>query len=503
MVRKNRSRLNFILKLINKPIFWVLFIGITVFLLRLPTLFEPHRYADEEIYLTLGQAFRKGLVFYRDIHDNKPPFLYLIAALAGTITWFRFILFFWHAVNVLVFWFLAKAILKKNPLWLIGTTTFIFALITTLPIIEGNIANGENFMILPGTLGALLLWCYRNRLKSPAFLIAGILFAIAFLFKVPIVFDLIGISLFLTLGIHKNLKTKLKFFFSPAPWLLLIGFLFPILISVAYYAFKGAAQPYVTAALMQNINYLSSWEQSKAFTITSLWSYGLFQRGVVLLVFTALLLSLQKLLTERTLFVLLWFIFSLYGALLSGRPYPHYFLEPILPFCLMLGLFIKEKINEKFAILLVALLLPISVCFYHVWYYQSLPYYQNFLEFSLGKKTKTEFFGFFDGVNRNYQIAEYIVNHTSPDEKIFVWGTEPAIYSLSNRLPVGRYTVSYHIADFNAWKETMITLNKEKPSFIIKMLNEPKTFSQLNTFLREYYLPVKTINEAVIYHKIY
>src|SRR3989338_9802284 len=70
-----------------------------IFVLRLPSLMEPHRYADEEIYLTLGQGFRKGLVFYRDIHDNKPPLLYVIAALAGNLFWFRFLLLVAHAIG--------------------------------------------------------------------------------------------------------------------------------------------------------------------------------------------------------------------------------------------------------------------------------------------------------------------------------------------------------------------------------------------------------------------
>ena len=83
--------------------YWlVLLFGLTFFL-RLPSLFEPFTYGDEGIYLTLGQGLRKGLVFYRDIHDNKPPFLYLLAALANSFSYYRLILFIWSFATILMF----------------------------------------------------------------------------------------------------------------------------------------------------------------------------------------------------------------------------------------------------------------------------------------------------------------------------------------------------------------------------------------------------------------
>src|SRR3989344_7975990 len=74
-----------------------------VIILRIPSLAEPYWYGDEGIYLTLGQALRKGLVFYRDIHDNKPPLLYLLAGLAGNVFYFRLLLLAWFSVTVSVF----------------------------------------------------------------------------------------------------------------------------------------------------------------------------------------------------------------------------------------------------------------------------------------------------------------------------------------------------------------------------------------------------------------
>lgn len=502
MARKNNPTINRLVKFLNKPKSWIVIIAAAAFLLRLPSLFEPHRYADEEIYLVLGQAFRKGLVFYRDIHDNKPPFLYLIAALAGNVFWFRFILFLWHGINLIIFWKLAKSLFEKAKPWLTGFTTLLFAIFTTIHSFEGNIANGENFMIMPATLGAYIIWKYRNNWKIRPFLIAGFLFAIAFLFKVPIIFDFAGIVLFLVFATKKSFKEKLKSLYSPSLWVLAIGFLLPIIISMVYYYFHGAFEPYFKAALFQNVGYLSSWEGAASQAKPPIWQGGLFQRGVVLLFAAGLIIAFYKKLSEAAKFAGFWFIFSLFGALLSGRPYPHYLLEPMAPAVLLLGSIFKEKTLSKFIIFLLLALLPISVYKYKFWHYKSLPYYKNFADFVFGKKGKNEYIGFFNGAVRNYQVADYVLKNTLAEDKIFVWGTEPAIYSISNRLPVGRYTVSYHIADFDAWEETIVKLNQEKPPIIVKMTNEPKSFPELDSFLDKNYILVKTINEAEIYQKL-
>ena len=68
--------------------------------------------------MTLGNAFRKGLVFYRDIHDNKPPLLYLLAALSfGHFYLFRLFAIVANLLHFLVIYlFPCKG--KKNSLQL-------------------------------------------------------------------------------------------------------------------------------------------------------------------------------------------------------------------------------------------------------------------------------------------------------------------------------------------------------------------------------------------------
>src|SRR3989344_5531649 len=123
----------------------LIFILIGVVILRIPGLFEPNRYADEDIYLTMGMAIRRGLVLYKDIHDNKPPMIYYTAALAGSVMGFRLILMVWNLINVVIVYRLSEWFLRKK--WTVILTTTLFGIFSSIPLLEGNIANGEVFMI--------------------------------------------------------------------------------------------------------------------------------------------------------------------------------------------------------------------------------------------------------------------------------------------------------------------------------------------------------------------
>src|SRR3989344_1749224 len=102
-----------ILSFIEKHEF-ILILMCAVALLRLPGLFEPSRYADEDIYLTIGQAMKRGSLLYRDIYDNKTPLIYVVAMIAGNVMWFRFILMIWSLGSVGLIWGVAKKLLSNK-----------------------------------------------------------------------------------------------------------------------------------------------------------------------------------------------------------------------------------------------------------------------------------------------------------------------------------------------------------------------------------------------------
>src|SRR3989337_2620929 len=114
-------------------------------LLRFPSLFEPYWYGDEGIYQVIGIALRQGRILYSEIWDNKPPILYLIYALFNGEQFYVRLLSLIVGAGTVVILYLLTAKLFKNLFARFASTAF-FAVMFALPVLEGNIANAENFM---------------------------------------------------------------------------------------------------------------------------------------------------------------------------------------------------------------------------------------------------------------------------------------------------------------------------------------------------------------------
>jgi len=479
----------------------ILLVLILVFnvLLRLPSLFDPVSYGDECIYLTLGNAFNRGLVFYRDIHDNKPPLLYFFAALAqGRQFYFRLITIIWNTVNVWLIYKLAKLLLQKEKAGLVAALLFVF--FSLLP--EGRIANGEIFMIMPATLGVFISLKGFQKKKDLYFFLAGFCFSLGFLFKVPAVLEFMGFILALFVFTKLNLvfnKRKpaliLGLLKDKRFVLLLTSFFLPILLSIIYYWTQNASTPYIRSALLQNIGYLSSWAGA---------SKGLYQRLVILLLVGGLIYSWHKRLTLPYFLPALMFLFGLYGVFLSERPYPHYFMQvaPWAALLLTVTFWLRKK--EHLIITFILLFLGFAgVIKFDFWWYSHLPYYRNFLRFARGEITRQQYFAFFGTkVLNDYQIAKYLKAHTKPDQPVFIWGDGACIYTLSGRLPSGRYTVNYHIYDFNGYKETLKAIEEKRTPTIVMLESAQERFPQLESLLAIDYVLVRQIGKAEVYQRL-
>jgi len=474
---------------------WLCVLFAAIVILRIPSFFEPFSYGDEMIYLTLGEALRQGMTLYRDVHDNKPPFLYILAAIAGNVFWFRVILAFWNLATIFVFWKLAQAILPKRER-VQKVATIIFAILSTLPLFEGQVANAEIFMILP-TMAALLILLTRKHDFRNLF-VSGLLFSAATLFKVPAAFDVPVILTFWLINLKGGRKGLTIFIRNTA--VIFAGFLSPILFSFLWYFLKGALPEYFIAAFLQNVGYLSSWRpEAVAQPFLAKNAPLLIRTGVVAL--GALILYLKRVRLSKTFILLsLWLLFSLFAATLSERPYPHYLIQSVPPLSFFLAILIADKTLEQ-----VLVIIPLSLAFfvpfyYKFWYYSTTSYYGRFLEFSTGKISKEEYFAKFDGnVNRNYKIADVILRSTESKDKIFVWGDSPPIYALTRRFPPLKYVATYHINDFYSKEETLKVLSFENPTLIV-ILPEAPEFKELSLFIRRNYMLIDEVDGAEIYY---
>ncbi len=491
---------------LNKHEWLILIIGLIV-ILRIPSLFEPHNYGDEEIYFVMGHGWREGLSFYRDIFDHKPPLIYILAGLSRSVFGFRLLLMLGMIGETICFWKLSgwiwqqfERLKKRKQTWLQIISTIIFAILSSLPLLEGLVANGELFMMMP--LVAALAWlASKKKKRSRDYLVAGLVAGIGFLVKIPVAFDFLAIMLFFFPFQETKFSKALKSLFRKDFWLMGVGFLTPMAITFAIYYLRGLGPDFVKGVFLINFGYTSSYATS-SYKFNPLAS-GLLIRFELLVLFSGWLFAVRKKINRGYLLISLWFGFSLFGALLSDRPYPHYLQEVVPVGSLWLAsILVLEDVWSWLIWGSLALSLVIAQKKIKFWHYPTLSYYANFVKVLSGRESKQKYLDYFATTRINFPIAKFLKDRMVKTDSLYVWGTDPTLYNLLNRLPTGgKYIVSFHVRDFKAYDETIHRLKKNKPDYVV-ILPQPIPFPALFSWLEAKYVQIGEIKGAKIYKRL-
>ena len=465
---------------------WVLLISCFVFvLLRIPSLIEPHWYGDEGIYQVIGRALNDGRILYRDIWDNKPPLLYIIYAFSfGNLFAVKLLSLLAGLGSIIFFFKLVGKIFKKEVS--IFICTILYALLFGAPILEGNIANAENFMLLPVVASSYFIFTYSQKNGYKNLAIAGFLLSLALMTKIVAIFDFLAFAIFLvyTIGFRKNLR-HLSIFS--------ICFLSVFAAFIIYFLIMGTFNESMSSIFMQNIAYVG--EQNGANN-----PIAAFISKVVVLVIVVIVLSFRKVKVGRNLlFIYLWFVFGVYSSMFSARPYTHYLLVILPSFSLLFGMIFETRKMRAINIILIALLSLIGYFHFKI-YRKNILYYVNAFQMVTGSKSITDYEMFFDkNTPRDYNIANFIKSNIKNDESIFLWSDSPQIYALSNKLPIGKYIVAYHITFYkNADIITKEQLNRSQPRYIIQTVNEPLGEELISSYKLKYIMEGTKIYEREI-----
>lgn len=469
----------------SKQFWFVIFASFLFFLFRLPSLFEPLWYGDEGIYQVIGTALNHDKLLYTQVFDNKPPLLYwLYSILKSDQFTVRLTSLVFGILSAVSFFLLSKKLFKSeknNNIPLI--TTSIFTILFGLPSLEGNIANAENFMLLPIILSAFFV------VNKKSFFIAGLLLGIAFLFKIVAIFDLASFFIFYFIINFSSLKKHIRL---PS---VLVGFCLPIFAVSVFFILNNTFVDFLKAALITNISYVSY--ANKVGSVPLLLFVKLFLLGAFILY----LFAKRKKFSNTTLFILIWFAFSVFNALFSQRPYTHYLLVLIPSFSLMVGLVLFDKKHQKkIAIFLAIALFVIFKTFAIPNVTKTIKYYGNFISYVKGEKSMASYQAFFDrNTPYDYEIARFIKPKLAKDDTIFIWGNNAQIYELVGVVAPTKYVVAYHMTNY---KDGIITtknvIEKTKPKYIVVMNNSnPFPFPLVG------YSKKININKATIYERIF
>lgn len=477
-----------------------------VVVLRIPTFFEPYWYGDEGIYLVLGEALNRGKVLYAEIIDHKTPLIYVFAQVGSQLQ-FRLLMLGWLIAATAAYIYLSKQLFTKKASWVLASLGWITAI--SLPAFEGTIPNGELFVIgfvLLGVLCLLQTRLLRGRTthlsaQTIAWIFAaGASFGLGILTKVPAILDLgawLAIIAIFQLPTPFKLLAELKQRLLPTAGILTIlgiGAVVPVLLSVCYFILRGHGQAYLDYGLLYNFRYAGTWQPNFPHPVFSLM-FSLPGKTVVLAATLGVTWLLSAKLPKYLTIGLVWFWCALFASLLSNRPYPHYFLQVVPPLALFLGSVVElctTKTQQFVRILGIATHIPVVVALIGVVVllevrpYPTISYYQNWWRYMTGQQSLQSYNQWFNPLMAdNYQAAKLI--RAQGNGQLFIWGTNPMLYALSDTIPTGRFTVSFHIHDFKAYDETIQSIHNAQPPFIVRMHDERATLPGLQQLLQQQY----------------
>lgn len=468
------------------------------FIFRFPSLFEPFWYGDEGIFAAVARNLNFGGVLYQDAWDNKPPMIYLTYA---AIFKFFGVSMFWLRLVAAIVVLITAAVIYEIMQKVLGEVraliaAFAFGFLTSLRLIEGNLALTEIFMILPISLAMMTV--ILRKFDNPSLFAAGILLAIGSLYKQ------VGALEAAALGIFLFLQTQQFWEFLKKGFVLTSGFIVPFLVVVAYFAPKNLVGEYIFAAYTYFQIYLGESPRYQLFInvlkflpiAAAIW-YGL----------------RKKLKGEVDIFhlFLLWTAFSFLGSYFSGRTYGHYLVQAAPAVSLLLAS-VSRQANLTGARLLFAMSFFVPLVFLTKLLFtdflsggplNQVKYWSNFLELVSGKKGLGAYHDFFDrNVNAVAAARDFFETNNARGRAAYIWGDLPWLYAASDLKNPTRYVTSFHVFGVPGGREEVIhDLVENPPDYIIKPPSSIGYFAELEKLIAEEYTLRSKVEDVAIFVK--
>jgi 4-amino-4-deoxy-L-arabinose transferase-like glycosyltransferase len=391
---------------------------------------------DEGEYAYMAQRWLQGEVPYKHAFDQKPPAVFvvyavLLACLGSSPAAIHWGVQLYTLLTAGLLFLLGRRLFSAP----VGILAAVFLLLTTADCsVLGNAANTETIMILPMVAGLLAALRAVERSSARWALLSGMLSATAVLGKQVALPNLV-FHLLLIVGLGRS-RLRLTLGFSAG--VLAVGG-----VVTGFFAWAGALEEFWDCVIGFNLHYASTipwYEYPESFQGTFediLWHLG----PVFILAGLALaMLGRRKLGTQerRTWLIAGWLLFSFFGVSVGGFFRQHYFIQ-VLPAVSLLAAVgawaLARRINRQHRPRAAALVAGYCLAYALVagyWYYLPGP---------AGIKTWNLYFShpFYESL----ELGRYLAEHSTPEDTVFVYGSEPQVYFYAGRKCACRYMFTY------------------------------------------------------------
>ena len=449
-------------KFSNLDVFLIALFIVLFVLLRWNSINTPFE-RDEGEYAYSAWILRQGVMPYENSFMQKPPMIVYTYALGqmfdnGGVVSPRILSGLFILGTTILLGLIARKLFGKKVGFI---TIFLVTAMLLLPVNAPFAANTENFMLLPLTG---LLWIYVFKSKSQRlkyWFLGGVFSSLAFLYKPIVTPVIIYIYCFWIYKIYKNKKeismvvTRLALSF--------FSFILTSIIVFSPFILTRTFDKVLESAFIYNLSYTSF----EGFGIANFFNYfgGRYIKFYWPLYILLVLFIVKK--PKGWLFWLGLFLTSLLSVYSS--PMGHYYIL-IMPFWALLASkgvlllskekYLKDKLGNTGWLKITLVILFIII----------FPFREQFTKTSDG--FNVWIYGRVNPFVEAVVAGEKVKEATSPDDKIFVAGSEPEIYYYSQRKSTTRFVITYPLNITSTYqekyqKELVDNLKKDPPKAIV------------------------------------
>jgi 4-amino-4-deoxy-L-arabinose transferase-like glycosyltransferase len=428
---------------------------------------------DEGEYAYAGQLLLQGIPPYQLAYAMKFPGTYI--AYAGIMALFgqspagvHLGLLLVNAANIVLVFFLAKRLFGElAALFAAGS----YAVLSTSEAVLGFAAHATHFVVLPALVGILLLLKAIESRRTGLHFWSGLLLGLCVLMKQPGMFFILFGGLYLLLtepqdpidwrGLARRLGAyscgALLPFLLTCLWLWRAG----VFGNFWFWTFSYASQYASSNSVLMAIPVLRLVGPSALGSSAGLWVIAAL--GIVLL-------FVSRAPRSQVAFALGFLLFSFLAVCPGFYFREHYFILMLPAVALLAGFAVSRLVDwlsrrgaGRWAA--APVLVFLGICGY------SIAAQRDFL-FNMDAETACRSIYAPNPFPEALKIADYIQNHTAPDARIAVLGSEPEIYFYSRRHSATGFIYTYELMEEQKFASTMQQqmireIETVKPEFLV------------------------------------
>ncbi len=476
--------------------------------IRLPSLLHPLAIDDEAGYSVIANEIVDGGRLYIDAVDRKPPLLFWTYAavfkVAGKYNWMalHILSLIWTLATMAGLYVIAKQLFDRET----GLISALFYSVFQPWMSFKNLAfNGEAVMNL-AIVWAWVIGFGRSSLKCrPELLGAGALLCTAFLLKQPAAIAAVPLGVYLLLPSYRISRglTRSQCVIHAA--ILTTGFFGSLALFAVVLQGQGIFRETVYWTILDHTIPYIFWKTGILMTLAFAGACLPLLIGAATAIRDGRGLWAGKKSEQTALLGLL--AASAIGTAAGARFHDHYYIQLIPPITLLAAPYYAQLWTGRMQpphwllrpTLTYAWLAAIIVAF-------SISHWLALAARRVPLET-----------------GRYLLEHSAPNDRIFVWGDKPRIYLEARRRPACRYILSFPLTGRvfggpipgldtrsrilpGAWTTLEQDFARHPPTYIVDVKPDPKStqypvkdFPILAKLLAERYQPVAHTAEGVIY----